>query len=179
MYITINDIIGEKRIDLTYPIRSGKEIAVVSMFSNNVQYWLQGTIEVLLKMGKKIVLNKAVYMDKELNALIGLELKSQMMDSRNDVLRTNKLEKVTKMVISLNKLDNSDNLEDGKPRNTLFTYYVTGPEYSTHFEPVTPQYKKLKNGEITSLTLRIMDQNDKIITNGPGTTVVLHICNRK
>ena len=60
------------------------------MFSNNVQYWLQGTIEVLLKTGKKYVLNKAVYMDKELNALIGLELKSQMMDSRNDVLRTNK-----------------------------------------------------------------------------------------
>ena len=88
MYITINDIIGKKRIDLSYPICSGKEIAVISMFSNNVQYWLQGTIEVLLKMGKKIVLNKAVYTDKELNALIGLELKSQMMDYRNDVLRT-------------------------------------------------------------------------------------------
>ena len=26
-------------------------------------------------------------MDKELNALIGLELKSQMMDSHNDLLR--------------------------------------------------------------------------------------------
>ena len=87
MYITINDVKGEKRIDLSYPICSGRKIAVVSMFSNNVQYWLQGTIEVLLKTGKKIVLNKAVYMDKELNALIGL--KSQMMDSHNDVLRTN------------------------------------------------------------------------------------------
>ena len=63
------------------------EVAVVSMFSNNVQYWLQGTIEMLLKTDKKIVLNKVVYMDKELNALIGLELKSQMIDSRNDVLR--------------------------------------------------------------------------------------------
>ena len=142
MYITINDVIGEKRIDLSYPIK-GKKIAVVSMFSNNVQYWLQGTIEVLLKTGKKIVLNKAVYTDKELNALIGLELKSQMMDSRNDVLRTNELEKVMKLSISLNKLNNSDNLEDGQPSNTSFTYYVTGPEYSTHFEPVTPQYKKL------------------------------------
>ena len=46
------------------------------MFSNNVQYWLQGSIEVLLKTGKKVVLDKAVYMDKELNSLIGLELKS-------------------------------------------------------------------------------------------------------
>ena len=173
MYITINDIIGEKRIDLSYPIK-GREIAVVSMFSNNVQYWLQGTTEVLLKTGKKIVLNKAVYTDKELNALIGLELKSQMMDSHSDVLRTNKLEKVTKLSINLNELDNSDNLEDGQPSNTLFTYYVTGPEYSTRFEPVTPQYKKLKNGMITSLTLKITDQAGNIITNGPGTTVVLH-----
>ena len=147
MYITIYDILGEKRIDLSCPIKGREspegtgsvEVTVVSMFSNNVQYWLQGTIEVLLKTGKKIVLNKVVYMDKELNALIGLELKSQMMDSRNDVLRTNKLAKITKMVISLNELDNSDNLEDGRPSNTLFMCYVTGPKYSTRFEPCTLQ----------------------------------------
>ena len=82
MYITINDIIGSKTIDLSYPIHPtagrGKEIAVVSMFSNNVQYWLQRSIEVLLKTGKKIVLNKGVYTDKELNSLIGLELEFQM-----------------------------------------------------------------------------------------------------
>ena len=97
------------------------------------------------------------------------------MDEHDDVLRTNKLEKFMKMVIRLNELDNSDNLEDGLPSNTLFTYYVTAPEYSTHFEPATPQYKKLKNGTITSLTLKIMDQAGKVITDGPGTTVVLHI----
>ena len=79
------------------------------------------------------------------------------------------------MAISLNELDNSDNLKDGKPSNTLFTYYVTSPEYSTCFEKVIPQYKKLKNGTITSLTLKITDQAGNIITNGPGTTVVLHI----
>ena len=41
MYIMINDVKGEKRIDLSYSIRnfsSGKEIAVVSLFSDNVQY---------------------------------------------------------------------------------------------------------------------------------------------
>ena len=69
----------------------------------------------LLNTGNKIVLNKGVYTAKELDSLIGTELKSQMMDSRNDVLRTNKLEKVTKMVISLEELNNSDNLEDGNP----------------------------------------------------------------
>ena len=142
------------------------------MLSDNVQYWLQGSIEVLLKTGKKIVLNKG---DKELNSLIGTELKSQMLDSHNDALRTNKLEKVTKLTISLNELDNSDNLEDEKPSNTLFIYYVTGPEYSMCFKPRTPQYKKLKNGMITFLTLKITDKNNNIITNGPGTTVVLHI----
>ena len=114
MYITVNDVIDEKGIDLSYPIK-GKEIAVVSMLSNNVQYWLQGSIEVLLKTGKKIVLSEAVYTDKELNSLIGLELKSQMLNSRNDILRTNKLGKVTKMAIGLEELNNSDNLEDGKP----------------------------------------------------------------
>ena len=67
-------------------------------------YGLKGSIEVLLKTGKKIVLNKGVYTDKELNSLIGTELKSQMLDSRNDVSRTNKLEKVTKLTISLNDL---------------------------------------------------------------------------
>ena len=44
-----------------------------------------------------------------------------------------------------------------------------------HFEPQTPQYRKLKNGEFTSLTLRITDQNNSVITDGPQVTVVLHI----
>ena len=41
MYITINDIIGEKTIYLSYPIwnfDSSKEVAVISMLSDNVQY---------------------------------------------------------------------------------------------------------------------------------------------
>ena len=88
--------------------------------------------------GKKIVLNKGVYTDKELNSLIGMKLKSQMLDSRNDIQRTNKLVNGTKITITLNKLDNSDNLEDGKPSKTLFTYFVTSPEYFTHFEPPIP-----------------------------------------
>ena len=142
MYITINDIIGEKRIDLAYPIQ-GKEIAVVIMLSDNVQYWLKEYIKVQLKSSKEIMLKKGEYTDKELNYLIGTELKLQMLSSRDDVLRTNKLEKVMKMTISLEELDNSNSLEDGKPSNAFLTYYVTGPEYSTCFEPVTPQYLRM------------------------------------
>ena len=175
MYITINDVIGEKTIDLSYPIDPRKEIAVVSMQSNNSQILLQKSIEVLLCTGKKVVLNKEVYTDKELDSLIGMELRSQMLDSHDDVLRTNKLERITKMIISLNELDNSDNLEDGRSSNVLFTYYLTSSERYTDFEPCNPRYKVLKYGEIVSLTLRITDQNNNIITDGPGTTVVLYI----
>ena len=174
MYIMINDIKGEKKIDLSYPIHSKKEIAVVSKHIINSQILLHRSIEVLSITGKKIVLNKGVYMDNELNSLIGMELKSQMLDSRNDIQRTNKLVNGTKITISLNELNNSNNLENGKPSNTLFTYFVTSPEYFMHFKPKSPQYKKLKNDTITSLTLAITDQNN-IITDGPEVTVVLYI----
>ena len=93
MYITINDVIGEKTIDLSYPIHSTtgqgearKEIAVVSMHISNSQILLHRSIEVLSITGKKIVSNKGVYTDKELNSMIGTELKSQMMDSHDDIL---------------------------------------------------------------------------------------------
>ena len=175
MYITINDVKGEKTIGLSFLIHSKKEIAVVSRHITNSQILLHRSKEFLLKTGKKIALNKGVYMNKELNSLTGMELKSKMLDSRNDIRRTNKLVNGTKITISLNELNNSDNLEDGKPSNTLFTYFVTSPEYFAHFEPQSPQYKKLKNDTITSLTLAITDQNNDIITDGLEVTVVLHI----
>ena len=42
MNIKINDVKGEKRIDLSYPIKNFDfaEIAVVSLFSDNAQYQL-------------------------------------------------------------------------------------------------------------------------------------------
>ena len=101
-------------------------------------------------------------MDEELNTMIGLEYKLTMLHN-NYTTKKNKLDDVTEMVISLNELDNSDNLKDGKPSNTLFTYYVIDPKDFTNFGPVTPQYKKLKNGELTSLNLRITDQNGDVI----------------
>ena len=43
------------------------------------------------------------------------------------------------------------------------------------FESDIPQYKALKNREFTSLNLRITDQNNNVMTDGPQVTVVLHI----
>ena len=71
------------------------------------------------------------------------------------------------MIINLDELNNSDNLKDGRPSNELFTYHVTSNEDFTCFEPRTPQSRKLKNREFTSLTLRITDQNNNVITDGP------------
>ena len=85
------------------------------------------------------------------------------------------LKGITDMILNLNEFDNSDNLKDGRPSNSLLTCHVTSNEDFTCFKPCTPQYKKLKNGMITSLTLKIMDQNGNIITDGPWVTVVLHI----
>ena len=79
------------------------------------------------------------------------------------------------MIINLDEFNNSDNFEDRHPSNTLCTYHVTNDKDFTCFEPQTPQYRKLKNGEFTSLTLRITDQNGNIITDGLQVTVVLHI----
>ena len=123
---------------------------------------------------EKEVLSKT-YTSRELNAFI--EGKHMISDLYNNpqIIKTNKLAKVPNMSLKLDELNNSDNLEDGHPSNTLFTYYMPGSENFMHFEPATPRYKRLKNGETVSLTLRITDQNNNIITNGPGTTVVLHI----
>ena len=128
----------------------------------------------LVDGSEKEVLSKT-YTSRELNAFV--EGKHIISDLNNDpqIIKTNKLAKVTNMIFKLGELDNTNNLEDGKPSNTLFTYYMPGSEDFTHFEPMTPRYKRLKNGEIVSLTLRITDQHNNIIANGLGTTVVLHI----
>ena len=114
------------------------------------------------------------YAGRELISMLEgiIELNQFVVDDQ--VIKKNKLKGITEMIINLNELNNSDNLKDGRPSNELLTYHVTDDKDFTHFEPQTPQYRKLKNREFTSLTLRITDQNN-VITDGPQVTVVLHI----
>ena len=79
------------------------------------------------------------------------------------------------MILNLNELDNTDNLEDGRPSNVLYRLHVTDSYKFTQLATYSLQYKRLKNREFTSLTLRITDQNGNVITGGPQVTVVLHI----
>ena len=97
----------------------------------------------------------------------------------DQVTKTNKLKGITEITLNLDELNNSDNLKDGRPSNELITYHVTDDKDFTPFKPDIPQYRKLKNGEFTSLTHRITDQKNNVITNGPQVTVVLHIHDRK
>ena len=117
MCITITDIIGKYRIDVAYLIRAD-EVAVVSLFSDNDQYLLKGPMKVLLKTGEEKEIPKGMNTDKVLSALIGLE-KSKLFP-HDYAFKKNKLEHVTEMVISLDELDNTDNLENGRPSNDLF-----------------------------------------------------------
>ena len=54
--------------------------------------------------------------------------------------RMSKLAGVRKIVLSLDKLDNTGNLEDGRLSNVLLTYHVTGFEEFIRPEPAAPQY---------------------------------------
>ena len=179
MYITINNIKGEARIDLSYSIQnfdSSKEVAVIRMLSDNVKYEILKLRAVMDPIpNTKKMIPSGTYAGRELLSIVEgiVELNQFVVDDQ--VIKKNMLKGITEMIITLDELNNSDNLKDGRPSNELLTYHVTDDKDFTHFEPQTPQYRKLKNREFTSLTLRITDQNNNIITDGPKVTVVLHI----
>ena len=155
MYITINDIKGEKTIDLSYPIYPRKKIAVITMISDNTQYEIKVPLDLKLMGNHEKRIPNETYTMRELSAFVERKMILTNLDKDSRVIKGEKFTKITNMSLNLDELDNSDNLKDGRPRNTLFTYYVTSYNEFTHFEPHTPQYKKLKNDMITSLTLRI------------------------
>ena len=178
MYITINDIKGEKRIYLSYSIDSDKEIAVIIMLSDNIQYKVLKLCSVMDSDSKKLIPSGSYASRKLLSMLEGI-IELNQFEVDDQVTKTNKLKGIIEITLNLDELDNSDNLKDGRPGNSLLTYYVTDDKDFMHFEPQNLQYKNLKNREFTSLTLRITDQNNNIITDGPQVTVVLHICDHK
>ena len=115
------------------------------------------------------------YAGRQLLSILEGMIELNQFEIDDKVTKKDKLKGITEITINLIELNNSDNLKDGKPSNELLTYYVTDNKDFTHFELDIPQYKALKNGAFTCLNLRITDQNNNIITDGPQVTVVLHI----
>ena len=183
MYITINKIKGEKRIDLSYSIQnfdSSMEITVIRMLSDNVKYEILKLHAVMdpISNTKKII-PSGTYAGRELLSMLEGMVELNQFEVDDQVIKTNKLKGITEITFNLDELNNSNNLKDGRPSKELLTYHVTDDKDFMHFEPDTPQYKSLKNVEFTSLTLRITDQSNNIITDGAHVTVVLHIHHRK
>ena len=177
MHITISDVIGERTIDLPYPIR-GTEVAVVSLFSGNIQYeFIEPWLAEFPGSGGTKRIKAGTCTRRELIDLVEGKIGMTQFDEapKEQVGRTNKLEGITEIVLSLDELDNTDNLENGKPSSTLLAYHVTAHDDFTNFEPCAPQYKRLKDEEFNSLTLRMMHKESSVITGGPATTVVLHV----
>ena len=108
MYITINDVIGSKMIDLSFPIQnlgSSKEIAVISMLSGNTQYEMTKPLKLkLVDNSEKEVLNKT-YTSRELNAFVEGKHIVSNLDNNPQIIKTNKLAKVTNMSFKLDELD--------------------------------------------------------------------------
>ena len=163
MYITINNIKGEKRINLSYSIQnfdSDKEIAVIRMLSNNVQYEilkLHAVMDPISNMKKMIP--SGTYAGRELLSILEgiIELNKLEVDDQVTKTHNYKLKGITEITLNLDELNNGDNLKDGRPSNELLTYHVTDDKDFTHFEPQTPPYRKLKNGKFTYLNLRMTD----------------------
>ena len=148
------------------------------MLSDNVKYEILKLHEVMDPISDtKKMIPKGTYASRELLSMLEGIIEHNQFEIDDQVTKKNKLKCITE--INLDELDNSDNLKDGRPSNELLTYHVTSNEDFTRFEPQTPQYKKLKNGEFTSLNLRITDQNNNVIADDPQVTVVLHIRDHK
>ena len=150
------------------------------MLSDNVQYqilklhWVMDPISDMKKM-----IPIGTYSGRKLLTIVEgmVELNQFVVDDQ--AIKKNELKGIMEMILNLNELDNSDNLKDGRPSNELLTYHVTDDKDFMRFEPQTPQYKKLKNDTITSLSLKVTDENNNVITDGPQVTVVLHTRDRK
>ena len=137
MYITINNIKGEKRIDLSYSIQnfdSDKEIAVIRMLSDNVQYQILKLRAVMdpISNAKKMI-PSGTYAGRELLSIVEGMVELNQFVVNDQVIKKNKSKGITEITLNLDELNNSDNLKDGRPSNELLTNHVTDDKDFTCF----------------------------------------------
>ena len=150
------------------------------MLSNNVQYEILKVRAVMDPISNtKKMIPSGTYAGRELLSMLEGIIELNQFEADDQVTKTNKLKGITEIILNLDELNNNNNLKDRRPSNDLLTYHMTDDKDFSRFEPQTPQYRKLKNREFTSLNLRLTDQNNNVITDGPQVTVVLHILDRK
>ena len=95
MYITINNIKGEKRIDLSYSIQnfdSDKEITVIRMLSDNVKYEILKLCLVMDPISDtKQMIPKGAYAGRELISIKEGIIELNQFEVDDQVTKMNKL----------------------------------------------------------------------------------------
>ena len=115
------------------------EIAVIRMLCDNVKYEILKLCAVMDPISDtKKMIPSGTYAGRELLSIVEgmVELNQFVVDDQ--VIKKNKLKCITEMIINLDELNNSDNLKDGHPSNTLFMYHVTDNKDLMRFEPHNP-----------------------------------------
>ena len=128
------------------PIQPGvKEIAVIRMLSNNVKYEILKLLSVMDPISDvKKTISSGSYAGRELISMLEGIVELNQFEVDDQVTKTNKLKGVTEITLNLDELNNSVNLKDGRPSNSLLTYYMTSNEDLMRFEPQNPSTKNLK-----------------------------------
>ena len=92
----------------------------------------------------KKMIPSGTYAGRELLSIVEgmVELNQFVVDDQ--VTKTNKLKGIMEMIINLDELDNTNNLKDRRPSNTLFKYHVTDDKDFTHFDPKPHNIGNLK-----------------------------------
>ena len=95
MYITINNIKGEKRIDLSYSVQnfdSGKEIAVIRMLSSNVKYEILKLHSVMVPISNtKKMIPSGTNAGRELLSIVEGIIEVNKFEVYDQVIKKNKI----------------------------------------------------------------------------------------
>ena len=95
MYITINNVKGEKRIDLSYSIQnfdSDKGIAVIRMLSDNIQYKVLKLRAVMDPVSDaKKTIPSGTYAGRQLLSIVEGIVELKQFETDDQVTKTNKL----------------------------------------------------------------------------------------
>ena len=95
MYITINNIKGEKRIDLSYSVQnfeSGKEIPVIRMLSDNVKDEIPKLRVVMDAISDtKKMIPSGTYAGRELLSMLEGIIELNQFEVDDQVIKTNKV----------------------------------------------------------------------------------------
>ena len=105
--ITINDVIGEKMIDLFYPIQkfdSCKEVAAVSMFRDNIQFEMTEPLNLKLIDGSEKQILNGSYTRREIDVIVGRKQIHVDLSKGFRIIKMNKLAKVIDMIFNLNSI---------------------------------------------------------------------------